>query len=314
LEFFNETHIIVAPLNYEKYMKEVINMKKLMRKILLPIFKKATNNYTRKLFFKIYTIYPFNYLYHFLVRYLTDSKDIVDVQGHKMFLDRIDTLNLSVRGIWEPFGTEVFKKHIKEGDTVLDLGAFIGYYTLIAAKLVGKKGKVYAFEPDPNNFVILKKNVELNGYKNVVLIQKAVSNENRKCRLYLSENNFGEHSIYGSKTGRKFIEIKSVKLDDIPIDKVNFIKMDIQGAEWSAIQGMSSILKRNKKLKIYTELDPFALRKAGVEPQEYLKLLIDNGFNLYNINELKQRLEPILTSKLPNKIYGAGINLLCLRY
>jgi hypothetical protein len=89
--------------------------------------------------------------------------------------------------------------------------------------------------------------------------------------------------------------------------------MDIQGAEWLAIRGMKNMLEKNEKVKIYTELDPDALIKSGTNPQEYMKMLTDLGFDLYIINELKQKLEKISKNNLPDKIYGAGVNLLCLR-
>lgn len=296
-------------------MKGVANMRKVARKILLPIIKLSSKSFPRKIFFKIYRIQPFNLIYHYLIRYLVDPGMIVNVQGNKMYLDQKDTLNLSTRGIWEPFGTEVFKKQIKENDVVLDIGANIGYFTLIAAKSVGKKGKVYAFEPDANNFSILNKNVEINGYRNIVLIKKAVSDKTGKSSFYLDKKDFGKHSLFNLDNVER-IEVETVKLDDYfngYDGKIDFIKMDIQGAEWLALGGMKSLLKNNPNIKIYTELDPEALLKSGIKPQEYMRMLTDLGFNLYIIDELKQRLEHIPPNKLPKKIYGAGVNLLCLR-
>ena len=118
----------------------------------------------------------------------TVVKDVeVMVEGHKMFLDSVDTFHLCTNGYHEPIETDLIKKHVKRGDVVLDLGANIGYFTLILPRLVGEEGKVFAFEPDPENFALLKKNVEINSYQNVVLVQKAVSNRNGKATLYLYE-------------------------------------------------------------------------------------------------------------------------------
>jgi tRNA G37 N-methylase Trm5 len=125
------------------------------------------------------------------------------VQGHKMYLDSKESLDLSIYGVYEEYETDLIKKEIDRGDVVLDLGANIGYYTLLFAKKVGDEGRVYAFEPDPTNFSLLKKNVEINGYRNVVLIQKAVSNKNGKLKLYLNEDNKGDHRFYNSHDGRK---------------------------------------------------------------------------------------------------------------
>ncbi|MEM5793038.1 MAG: FkbM family methyltransferase [Candidatus Aenigmatarchaeota archaeon] len=218
-----------------------------------------------------------------------------------MFLDQKDNLGLSVCGIYEELQTNFLKKEIKKGFVVLDIGAHIGYYTLIFAKFVGKSGKVYAFEPDPTNFSLLKKNIEINGYDNVVLIKKAVSNKNGKIKLFLSEKNTVDHRIYESGDDRKFIEIESIKLDDFFENykgEVNFIKMDIQGAEWMAISGMLKLLEKNPKIKIISEFWPFGLKNSGIEPFDYLKFFINSGFKIYEINEQKNKIELTNPEKL----------------
>jgi FkbM family methyltransferase len=138
------------------------------------------------------------------------------VKGHNMgiYLTNNEISNtLFIYGFYEENETEMFEKIIKAGDTVLDISANIGYYTLIFAKLVGKNGRVFAFEPEPTNFALLKRNVRMNSYNNVVLEQKAVSNKTGKVKLYISENP-GLHRIYNSYDGRKFIEVEAICLDD----------------------------------------------------------------------------------------------------
>src|SRR5258708_4586206 len=158
-------------------------------------------------------IKPIRAGYDFFYRLLRPSS--VVVQGQRMWLDDKDSLELATREIYEPMETRLFKKEIKPGQTVLDIGANIGYYTLIAAKLVGPSGKVYAFEPDPTNFKILKKNVERNGHSNVVLVNQAVADKNKKVRLYLNPANKGDHRIYDSKDGRSSIAVRTIRLDDL---------------------------------------------------------------------------------------------------
>jgi FkbM family methyltransferase len=242
-----------------------------------------------------------------------------EVQGHKMFLDSKDSLNLSINGIFEPFETEIVKKEIKKGDIVLDIGANIGYYTLIFAKLVGEQGKVFAFEPEPDNFALLEKNVEINGYRNVVLVQRAVSNKTGEIRLYLSEDNKGDHRIYDSHDGRKSIEVEAIRLDDYFKNydgRIDFIKMDIQGAEGGAIQGMPLLLEKAKNLKLTTEFWPIGLIRFGIEPEGYLKLLLKHGFKIYHINEQEKRLEPANIALLLETYTPEGgffTNLSCVR-
>ncbi len=125
--------------------------------------------------------------------------NIVDVKGNKMYIDpkRNPAIALYDIGGYENVETQLFESHIKEGDVVLDLGANIGYFTLIAAKCVGANGKVYAFEPDPTNFSFLKRSVEINNYKNVVCEQKAVSNKNGVVKLFLHDYQTGAYTIVG---------------------------------------------------------------------------------------------------------------------
>lgn len=242
-------------------------------------------------------LYPVNLLLNHL------KSDVALIHGHKMFLDKNDTLGLSLNGSYEEFETEIVQKEIKRGDVVLDIGANIGYYTLIFARLVGEKGMVFAFEPDPTNFALLKKNVEMNGYKNVVLVSKAVSDKSGTVRLYLCEENKGDHRIYNSGDERDILDVECIRLDDY-FDKnqhLDFIKMDIQGAEGLALQGMQELLKRNDSVKIITEFWPIGLKRSGISTKTVLTFLRDLGFSLYELDENTKQLDPVnITALLKN--------------
>ncbi len=246
------------------------------------------------------------------------KSDFVIVRGQKMFLDPKDSLNLSIDGIYEEYETELVEKMIQPGDVVVDIGACIGYYTLLFAKLVGENGKVFAFEPDPTNFAILKKNVATNGYKNVVLANEVVSEKTGKQKLYQSEN-AADHQIYDSHEGRKFIERDGIALDDHFKDFkgiIDVIKMDIQGAEFGAVRGMSRLLDRNRNIKVISEFWPIGLKKSGASPLSYLELFLKRGFKIYEISESQKKLIPVDAESLL-KTYtaekGNYTNLLCTR-
>lgn len=189
---------------------------------------------------------------------------------------------------WEPRETQIVVEEVKEGDVVLDIGANIGYYTLLFARLVGDQGKVFAFEPDPVNFSLLERNVLINGYRNVTLIRKAVWNETGGLRLYLDDRHKGDHRVYDSHDGRESIVIDAVRLDDYFQDcssRIDFIKMDIQGAEAMAVDGMRLLLRRNRHVKLLTEFWPVGLKRCGIEPAVFLRMLLSWGFNVYRIEE-----------------------------
>ena len=231
-----------------------------------------------------------NYVAHSVISSIKQDYAIVD--GRKMILDPQDSLRLSINGVYEEVETELVKNHIKNGDVVLDVGANIGYYTLIFSDLVGKEGKVFAFEPDRSNFELLKKNVEYNKCKNVTLIQKAVSDNNEKVKIYIVSEHPAANRIFdaGDKE-RETIEVESIRLDDFFKEHneiINFIKMDVEGVEFKVFKGMLEILKKSEKLKIMAEFAPILIKKAGLEPKDFLEFLINNKFNIFHINRNKK--------------------------
>jgi hypothetical protein len=130
----------------------------------------------------------------------------IDVFGSVLRLDPEDSLYLGSHP-YEPYLTKLVMDLIRPGDVVVDVGAMIGYYTVIFARLVGADGTVYAFEPDPENFAILEENVSLNGYSHVRLERAAVSDRAGTGRLYLNTSNRGDHRIFDSSDGRPSIDV-----------------------------------------------------------------------------------------------------------
>jgi FkbM family methyltransferase len=232
-----------------------------------------------------------------LFQLLRPNKDIIEVQGSKMYINP-DNLPKSFKktfqsyllsGIWEELTTKLFKEVVKEGDVVVDLGANIGYFTLLAARLVGSEGKVYSFEPEPLNHGLLLKNIELNRYDNVVAMQKAVSDTSGQVKFFLDRKDTGAHSIYQSDDSREHIEIESVTLDEFFQDKnyrVNVIKMDIEGAELAALAGMQRIIQENEDLKLFVEFHLPTIASSGISPQEFIRrLLEDYHFSILAIGD-----------------------------
>lgn len=243
----------------------------------------------------------------------------VMVQGHRMWLDDKDTLELAVHEVYEPVETTLLKKLLQPGQTFVDVGANIGYYTLLAARIVGPKGKVYAFEPDLTNFTLLKKNITANGYTNVVAVNQALSSKTGKAKLYLSPSNRGDHRIYDSHDGRPSVEIQAASLDGYfkKLDKkVHFIKMDVQGAEAAALAGMKGLIRKNRGLKLVTEFSPGALKAFGADPKKYLKDLQALGFRFLEISEKNKSVKPVTPAQLMKRKWGGGedyTNLFCIK-
>jgi len=232
-----------------------------------------------------------------------DYENPIQLSSHKLFLGPKSTVSKQIiwSGSYEPFETELVKKEVKKGDIVLDLGANFGYYTLILADTVGDAGKVYAFEPDPFNFALLKKNVQINGYSNVTLVQKAVSNKTGQAILHISDEDLGGHSIHEQRYCSRTIEVETIRLDDYFSDqrsRIDFIKMDIEGAEFEAIEGMPLLLQRNNKLKIVTEFYPQVIKESGRNILDLPSILLAHGFKLYDINDQQNMMRPLDMSSL----------------
>ena len=238
--------------------------------------------------------------YNSLYRRLAVSELILKINGSKMIMRISDADGVSYHLLYyrdglEKYETKLFKRLIKKDMTVIDIGANIGYYTLLSARLAGNKGKVFAFEPEAENYNLLIRNVELNEYKNVTPVKKAVSSNAGKADLFLNKET-GAHGFLPDRDGVVGVTtVDTVSLDEYfkhtnyPID---IIKIDVEGSELAALAGMQNIIKHNANLIIFTEFWPWGLQKSGFPPREYWDKLVESGFKfIYLINEKKQRLE-----------------------
>ncbi len=254
-------------------------------------------------------------VFKFLFVHLRPAEiELIEIEGIRMYVKRGDIDMRLAHGASlfsdsrDKLLLPLFKQLIKPGMTVLDLGAHVGYYTLLAAKLVGEKGRVFAFEPAPATYALLIKNITINGYQNIVPIQKAVSNKSGQVRLFLNDYNTGRHNIYdhyGEK--KRYVIVDSITLDeffrgqDISID---FIKMDIEGAEMVALQGMENLIRKTRNLKLVTEFNPNFLTGAGYSPEAFLRNLTEHGFKLHDLNEETGIIEPCYFDSLLKAYIG----------
>lgn len=177
-------------------------------------------------------------------------------KGHTMFLDHRDSLFLSKDGCHDPQITCLLEQFVSEGGTFVDVGAHIGYYTVIASDLVGKTGKVFAFEPDPTNFALLKKNIAVNGCENVIAVQKAVSNTVGTTKLYISPVNTGDNMTCDDGLGWESIDVKTTTIDEYFKSynaPISFVKLDVQGDESNVFDGMHKTIQHNDDIILIVE-------------------------------------------------------------
>jgi len=216
--------------------------------------------------------------------------------------------------LYERLTTSVFKALIKPKSTIVDLGAGFGYYTLLAAKLVDGEGRVYAFEPEPTRYRFLLWNIKVNNFTNISAINKAVTNKSGRASFFIR----GERSsLSGLQDYERKIEVETISLDDFfegREHEIDLIKMDIEGAEMSALSGMKNILNINRHLVPITEFAPNLLEANGVDPREFIEELLKYDFKIYIIDDSKLEIRHAnvvdLIKVWENRL---SINLLCIR-
>ena len=247
----------------------------------------------------------------------------IDVQGSRMFLDPRDegiAMFLLTGGVFEPAETKLVRELLRPGMVVADVGANIGYYTLLSARLVGSGGRVYAFEPDPKNHALLARSVEANGYAHVEAAHMALSDRKGTIRLFVDGSNYGNASIAEANVPDEqgAVEVGTSTLDEFLASgdhpRPDFIKMDAQGAEALILAGADRTFSAGP-MKMLLEFWPFGLRNAGSDPQTYVRRLADYGFAFTRIGADGSRRPitdpPSLVAECESRARGTGfVNLL----
>lgn len=185
-------------------------------------------------------------------------------------------------GRYEEEVTRLVQSLLKEGMIVVDVGAFVGYYTLLASRLVRDSGRVYAFEPHPKNYDYLLRNILANGCRNVTAVNKAVFSSTGWYALavHREADHFWLAPPYSSLSDA--VTVPTVTLDDFFRQEgwpsIDLIKMDIEGGEQAALGGMRELSRRNPHLQLIMEYDLANLRRAGAKRESMAALLGELGF------------------------------------
>jgi len=245
--------------------------------------------------------------------------DYIIHNGNKFFLDENDSIHYSLgETIQLPEHiSKIITNACAEGNTIVDVGANIGWHTLEYARLVGSSGKVFAFEPVVENFNLLQKNIHTNNYQNISCTQKAISNQIKQVTIELSTR-IGDHRIIEEKSSdRPTIKVDAITLDSFfkNENKIDFLKIDAEGYDFFVLQGAEQIIQKNPQLVIFIEFNPYLLNLNNVEPKKLVEFLINLGFTLYDV-ENSNNVEPSTLSDI--LMYDDGdkthlTNLLCVK-
>lgn len=210
----------------------------------------------------------------------------------------------------EDYVNEYMCRHLglKEGGIMLDVGANIGWYSLVMGKQA--KLRVHAFEPFPSNFSMLSRNIKNNGITNVEAHQLAIADQQGHMKLHLyKSHNTGRHSLVDHGATGKFVEVETTTIDAFMESKglsqqpVEIFKIDIEGFEFAAFRGALNTLRSTRY--IFSEFSPAIMKSIQEDPAGLVEMLEHLGFKAYIIRD-KDHAEPIDHSIL--KGYQDGVH------
>lgn len=195
-------------------------------------------------------------------------------------IDPLDSLRLQRNGVYEPRETRIVRRALHAGDVFVDVGAHIGYYSLIAAERVGPKGQVFAFEPAPALYAILCANIADARASQVVAVNAAVSCFKGQDVLRLNPLNTGDNRLVGDDAPADWPAeiVKLIRLDDLGLPTPTFIKIDTQGHEYDVLTGAEKTIAGAANLKMLVEYFPIGLDQNKTKPSLLLMTLKRMGF------------------------------------
>jgi len=246
--------------------------------------------------------------------YLGDHRALSrTIFGQKIYVDTRDISlapHILLDGYWEMWITRIIMNTIKEGMNVIEIGANIGYYSLLIASKIGDKGKLFIFEPNPNSFEILFSNIEINGFLDrVELINKAVMDKPGRISFNKLKRHHGSSSIISFtddhlrywKEEAETIMVEAISLDEYFRDRdnrIDMIKIDTEGSEPYIFDGMKKLIKNNPNIIIICEFIPHLISGAQRDPKGFLEEIQQCGFSLRfidtNSNLIKTSMEELL--------------------
>ena len=221
------------------------------------------------------------------MKYKTKSLTEYNINKHYIFLknDAIGD-HINRNNCWETHLTELLHGYLKEGYNCLDIGANFGYHSITMGELVGKTGNVFCFEPMLDFCNLISANSYLNNLNNIKVYNKAVGKN--KDVVYVPQPNFetdypvnhGDTSITKTKIGK---DVEMVKIDDLNLPKINFIKIDVQGCELDVLMGLKNKITNDKPLLI-VEIEDSQVSKFNNTANDIIKYLQNElQYDLYQM-------------------------------
>ena len=223
------------------------------------------------------------------IKFLKSQKKPVDIgNGLKMYFDYTNPRLSHIvydDDIEEGKSKQAFLDLIDDGDIVIDVGANIGEYSLIAAQKVKQNGKVISIEPLKETAQTLTKNFQLNNFTNYEVITKVIGNENKKVNLYKQMAGGTMGFVDSTLIGRKFEKVDEVEMTTIDeilstrnIENVKIMKIDIEGYEFELLKGAKNSLQNKKIENMMIEVHINYLKEKGISEKQFYDYLTKQGY------------------------------------
>jgi FkbM family methyltransferase len=217
--------------------------------------------------------------------------------------DQFVSRRIREEGVWEPYETALMLDLLHPGDVFVDVGANIGYFSVLAASVVGEEGAVFAFEPDPDNFRLLQANAALNEQQRCIApVRAALSDTAGTGRLFLAEDNLGDHQVYAGEEDRPSLPIELLQGSEYLAERLrrlDLLKVDTQGSEFHVMAGLLPLLLTlPHKPRIIIELTPNSLREAGSSGRALIELLAELGQPMWIIDHIEHCLHASTAEEL----------------
>lgn len=215
-----------------------------------------------------------------------------------LFSHRVMAGYLLNGSVYDPETTQYLVQNLREGSVFVDIGAHIGWFSLVASRIVGKTGKVFAFEPDRSNYTRFLEHLEVNGIENVVPFNMAVSSTSGLAPFHINSDNDGGHALYDpgvhecneeTRREHRVIEVPAISVDTFLVDflgdrTVDILKVDTEGAELSVLQGACHLLDIGRIRSVIAEVNPVGLSAMGAS-ESMLKDFMSFGFQYTDIGK-----------------------------
>ena len=234
----------------------------------------------------------------FTVRFSKQDVEYINVQNAQVAIDKMDTSvsMLIRRKEYEPHLLAFYSQRLKPGMVVIDIGANVGLYSMLAAKKVGKRGKVFSFDPNSENCRLILLGIHKNEFKNVSVFPFALGNRTGHVLFstHIGSNGGLISDSYDSLLNPSCVIKPIVRLDDIVTEKVDLIKIDVEGAEGLVVEGAKGLIEKYRPIVTSEFSLEMLSRVSNISGKDYLQGFKDMNYSLFIIDKNTYCLDEIL--------------------